>query len=290
MLLLGLSGCGEVNSTQTQPADKTATASQRPKKNSRGNIVKHVGEEAGVTGEDGKDVVSWTVTGINPNPQCTESYQAPVKNGHLIALDVTVSTTPKLKNSEYNPFSIGSGSLWKYIQKDGTLWNGDLLNDSTVSCIPRTELTDRYWSGRQSTGESHTQRTCYGRILGILSDGHGRMGVSAPMKFGMRTPSPRRSLKARTTGRWKRQAKRPSSPATGGRAWSGYGTPGKPSTTRSTGRPRSAFGICSSKADGRPRFGVAFLFADTFVTQISHKIVFRASIPSNGKAPQPLWL
>ncbi|MBI0086591.1 hypothetical protein [Bifidobacterium polysaccharolyticum] len=28
------------------------------------------------------------------------------------------------------------------------------------------------------------------------------------MKFGMRTPSPRRSFKARTTGEWKRQAKK----------------------------------------------------------------------------------
>ena len=28
------------------------------------------------------------------------------------------------------------------------------------------------------------------------------------MKFGMRTPSPSRSLKARTTGKWKRQAKK----------------------------------------------------------------------------------
>ena len=63
-LVLGLSGCGAANSAQTQPEDKTATASQTPKKNSRGNIVKHVGDGAGVTGEDGKDVVSWTVTGL----------------------------------------------------------------------------------------------------------------------------------------------------------------------------------------------------------------------------------
>ena len=28
------------------------------------------------------------------------------------------------------------------------------------------------------------------------------------MKFGMRKPSPRRSFKARTTGKWKRQAKK----------------------------------------------------------------------------------
>lgn len=66
-LVLGLSGCGAANSTQTQPADKTATASQTPKKNSRDNIVKHMGDEAGITGEDGKGVADWTVTNIIPD-------------------------------------------------------------------------------------------------------------------------------------------------------------------------------------------------------------------------------
>ena len=100
------------------------------------------------------------------------------------------------------------------------------------------------------------------------------MGVSAPMKFGMRTPSPRRSLKARTTGKWKRQA-RPSSPGMGARARGGYGTPGKPSTTRSTGRPRSAFGIYSSKADSRPRFGGAFLLRGLLSHRCHTKLCFR---------------
>ena len=41
------------------------------------------------------------------------------------------------------------------------------------------------------------------------------------MKFGMRTPSPRRSLKARTTGKWKRQAKKAIIPGYGrkGMGW-----------------------------------------------------------------------
>lgn len=47
------------------------------------------------------------------------------------------------------------------------------------------------------------------------------MGVSAPMKFGMRIPSPRRSLKARTMGKWKRQAKKALIPGYGrkGMGW-----------------------------------------------------------------------
>ena len=41
------------------------------------------------------------------------------------------------------------------------------------------------------------------------------------MKFGMRKPSPKRSLKARTTGKWKRQAKKAFIPGYGrkGMGW-----------------------------------------------------------------------
>ena len=41
------------------------------------------------------------------------------------------------------------------------------------------------------------------------------------MKIGMRTPSPRRSLKARTAGKWKRQAKKALIPGYGkkGMGW-----------------------------------------------------------------------
>ena len=41
------------------------------------------------------------------------------------------------------------------------------------------------------------------------------------MKFGMRTPSPMRSFKARTTGKWKRQAKKALFPGYGkkGMGW-----------------------------------------------------------------------
>lgn len=41
------------------------------------------------------------------------------------------------------------------------------------------------------------------------------------MKFGMRTPSLKHSLKARTTSKWKRQAKKAIIPGMGGKARDG---------------------------------------------------------------------
>ena len=47
------------------------------------------------------------------------------------------------------------------------------------------------------------------------------------MKFGMRTPSPSRSLKARTTGKWKRQAKKALIPEYGRKGMGWIRNPGK---------------------------------------------------------------
>lgn len=143
VMSLALAGCGgqsKPDSTVNTNGSDSQQTKQEPKTNSRGNLVKRIGDKASVSGDDGKELANWTVTGINLSPQCTESYQAPVKNGHLVALDVQVNTTSKLHGSMYDPFHIGSGSLWKYIGKDGSLWNGDLLNESTVSCMPSTEM------------------------------------------------------------------------------------------------------------------------------------------------------
>ena len=67
------------------------------------------------------------------------------------------------------------------------------------------------------------------------------------MKFGMRKPSLKRSLKARTMGKWKRQAKKALIPGYGRKGMGWIRNPRKAAYTRSTGRPRSASGTCSSK-------------------------------------------
>ena len=85
------------------------------------------------------------------------------------------------------------------------------------------------------------------------------------------------------------------------RAWGGYETLRKPPTTRSTGRPRSASGACSSKTKNEPRFGGAFSMLRkcqntprTNLMQFSIHLVYILELAGlgegKGKAPQPLWL
>lgn len=74
------------------------------------------------------------------------------------------------------------------------------------------------------------------------------------MKFGLRTPSLKRSLKARTTGRAKRAVKKALIPGYGKKEWAGLRIQKRRHTTRSIIRHLSAYGICLNKKspDGRP--------------------------------------
>ena len=63
------------------------------------------------------------------------------------------------------------------------------------------------------------------------------------MKFGLRKPSLKRSLKARTTGRAKRALKKAFIPGYGKKGSGWIKNPKKPLTIRFTTKPRSAFGI-----------------------------------------------
>ena len=138
-LVLGLSGCGADNSTQTQPADKTATESQAPKKNSRGNIVKHIGDEAGIIGKDGKDVADWTVTKIIPDPTCSNPEHQQPEHGHFVEFDIKAKTTEKYNPDQYGSLDVGTAYRWQLIQKDGTQWNGMPGSSAAESCMVQTD-------------------------------------------------------------------------------------------------------------------------------------------------------
>ena len=64
------------------------------------------------------------------------------------------------------------------------------------------------------------------------------------MKIGMRKPSLTRSLKARTTSKWKRQAKKPLSLAMVRKGWDGLKIQRKPCITRFIIRQPLDFQIC----------------------------------------------
>lgn len=124
--------------TSPGPSSEPA-ATQEPETSIRGNLVKDVGEPAGIfnTEDRSTNVIDFTVTGIGPT-QCTEQYAQPPANGHVLAIQLEVQTQPELKDEFSGTFNAGAGS-WKFIQADGTTFNG-MLHGSSYGCLPETAI------------------------------------------------------------------------------------------------------------------------------------------------------
>ncbi|WP_299166991.1 hypothetical protein [uncultured Arthrobacter sp.] len=62
----------------------------------RGNLVKEIGESAGIIDGNGVRLVNFSVNSITSDVQCTEEFAEPAENGLFVALDVTVQTSPEM--------------------------------------------------------------------------------------------------------------------------------------------------------------------------------------------------
>ena len=117
----------------------TPSATPSLSKSPRGNFIKEVGKSAGIADKDGKRTVNFTVNSITPDAPCTGSYPQPVKNGHIVVLDVSVETFPELANVQgYNEFDMNA-TMFKFVGTNGTTYNGDLATTATYGCLPDSE-------------------------------------------------------------------------------------------------------------------------------------------------------
>jgi hypothetical protein len=100
-------------------ADASAEAAKAtgPKTNERGNIVKALGEEGGITNPDGSaQLLTFAVDSITADAACTSEYAEPAENGHLVAVALRVSTSAALTADNYisvSPYD------FKFIGADG---------------------------------------------------------------------------------------------------------------------------------------------------------------------------
>jgi len=139
-----LAGCSSNTATQATsqltpnppaPAATSAAApsTPTPSTNARGNLAKKVGEIASITGTDGKTLVTFTVTKIEPNFKCTDKYASASENGNFIAITMDITTSKDLASSDVRNLYM-SGSSFKVIGPDGTTEN-DSSTAATYSCI-----------------------------------------------------------------------------------------------------------------------------------------------------------
>jgi len=139
LLGVSLSACGgTAASSPTAPTAQAVTASPAAAesgKSPRGNIIKEVGQGAGITDptHDNKEVVNFVVNSIKPG-KCTEQYAQAPKNGNIVIVDVTVETKPELADAIMSSYRM-SGHDWKFVAANGTTFNGS-LGTSSFGCLP----------------------------------------------------------------------------------------------------------------------------------------------------------
>lgn len=105
----------------------------------RGNLVKKVGQLAGMNAGNPDDVIAeFKTTAIETDVKCTAEFAQPAQNGHYIAITMEVQTTPKLAEQSISKALYFTPGDFKVIGPDGTRENDSLGN--SFGCLPDAEL------------------------------------------------------------------------------------------------------------------------------------------------------
>ena len=144
-------GPGEAVAPSTEPpSSSSSSAPAGPGGNARGNIEKQIGEEAGVTGPDGSDLMTFTVDAIQVDYPCSGDYPQPPENGHFVGLSMHITTAPNLPADSFVDIS---ATDFSFIGSDGvTVSNVDTF--PAFTCAPDDEQlpSGSLGSGQQYVG------------------------------------------------------------------------------------------------------------------------------------------
>jgi hypothetical protein len=182
---LTLSSCA----AQPAPSDTTqapeATAAESPSptptptptptsefgeavKNDHGNLVKEVGQLAGTTLPEDREVVTsrFTVTGFEIDPECTSGYTEDPVNGHYLKINLHIETTPELARDE-GLFLTFNEYAWNAYNEDGTRLNNPQGNAYT--CLD---------PGQQLPAQIGPGETIDGSVVLDVKDTHGSVALT----------------------------------------------------------------------------------------------------------------
>lgn len=119
----------------------------------RGNLIKQVGELAGIRDASGEYLAAFTVNDIIVDIPCTDELADPPENGHFVALDVSVETSPNMLNSDLiQQFSMSS-LTFQAIGPDGVTSNAGADSAATLFCLDNSvQLPANIGPGEKAQG------------------------------------------------------------------------------------------------------------------------------------------
>lgn len=106
-----------------------------PAKSARGNLIKEVGQKAGVVDPAGNTLIDFTVTAIEPDFKCTSKYADPAKHGHFLAISLDITTSSDWNSDE--AWMDFQSSAWSVISPEGKTENDS--SGQGYMCVDNSE-------------------------------------------------------------------------------------------------------------------------------------------------------
>jgi hypothetical protein len=117
--------------TTSAAAPSSSTAAASPSKNARGNLVKKLGEPAGLTdlAHGGAVVMTFTIDSVQPDLQCDTSFAQKPENGHFLGVHFRATTANLSAVSQHTTVT---ASNFQFIDPQG-------LTHATGGSLPASE-------------------------------------------------------------------------------------------------------------------------------------------------------
>lgn len=131
---------GSEGSEGTEPAEEPEDAAEADGLSARGNIPKQIGEPAALTASSGGKALEFSVTGIEPNAQCTSSYAETPENEMFVRVDIeaTTGTAEDMEELFYSDSMMFNPYDWKFVDSSGRTAN-DIGSMATYMCLDTGE-------------------------------------------------------------------------------------------------------------------------------------------------------
>ena len=152
-----VSATASPSATSTSDATPTDNSDSGTDRSERGNIVKRVGQPAGVSDPDDPDdvLVNFTVKDIRMDAPCSGSFPDKPENGHFVTVDIAAETgsAATFKKLDYiGDFTFSSG-LWKFITPQGTTVNSIATGPSFTCLDEKEQLPVTLGPAEKATGK-----------------------------------------------------------------------------------------------------------------------------------------
>lgn len=123
-----------------EPTQEPEDAAGADGLSSRGNIPKQIGEPASLTASSGGKALEFSVTGLEPNAQCTSSYAESPENEMFVRVDIeaTTGTAEDMEELFYSDSTMFNPYDWKFVDSSGRTAN-DIGSMATYMCLDTGE-------------------------------------------------------------------------------------------------------------------------------------------------------